>query len=327
DTGVVINSVPLHDVVSMDYDIHYAAMDPFVDLPPGKVFTVDEFMPLDLFYESDFYQQYLKETKIVHILGADMYDELGNSATLRFARTEGSDNFGNGERHLCEQILPHLQQAIRLHARIMRIESEADLFADAVDQLAMGTIILDEGGAVRRTNKAADRLLDTGKLVKIEGGSLRLPTPSQTREFKGLLAEVMAAHSRAEPGFVKVFRVRTLDGSPDAGILLRPLPLVAASDGSRNPSVAIFISDPDRPRAAQKHVLIELFGLTPAEATLALKLASGATLEEAAEQSGVTRNTAKSHLSAVFSKTGTTRQVNLVQLILESVATLGERQS
>jgi DNA-binding CsgD family transcriptional regulator len=100
---------------------------------------------------------------------------------------------------------------------------------------------------------------------------------------------------------------------------------VAASDGSRNPSVAIFISDPSRPREAQKHVLMELFGFTQSEARLALQLASGATLDEAAELSGISRNTVKSHLSAVFSKTGVTRQANLIQLMLASVATVGKQ--
>ena len=76
------------------------------------------------------------------------------------------------------------------------------------------------------------------------------------------------------------------------------------------------------PRQATSDVLIALFGLTPAEARLAIRLVNGLSLDEAAISLGVSRNTAKSHLRAVFSKTGVTRQPQLIQLILNSVVTL-----
>jgi len=51
-------------------------------------------------------------------------------------------------------------------------------------------------------------------------------------------------------------------------------------------------------------------------------LANGLTLDEAATELDVSRNTVKSHLSAVFAKTGVNRQTQLVQLILKSVGPL-----
>ena len=134
----------------------------------------------------------------------------------------------------------------------------------------------------------------------------------------------MQAHLRAEPSFIKTLRLTGGGEGPGLGMLLRPLPLVAAPDGGRNPSVAIFISDPSQPREAPGVVLMELFGFTRAEAKLALQLANGATLNEVCEQLHISRNTGKSHLSSIFSKTGVARQTRLVQLILRSVAPMGE---
>jgi DNA-binding CsgD family transcriptional regulator len=54
-----------------------------------------------------------------------------------------------------------------------------------------------------------------------------------------------------------------------------------------------------------------------------LQLANGASLDEAAAKLHVSRNTAKSHLSSLFSKTGVARETRLVQLILQSVAPMG----
>jgi DNA-binding CsgD family transcriptional regulator len=323
DTGVVINSVVLSPQVYNDYNEAYFALDPFVDLPTGEVFTVDQFMPAAEYYQSDYYQQYVKATGVEHLMGADMWDELGNSARLRLARLQGTDNFGDRERNLCKLLLPHIQQTVRLHARIERLDSERALFSDAVDHLAVGTIILDESTAIRRTNRAADELLSEARGLRVEEGYLRVGNPGQNAAFLALLEEVMAAHRRAEPSFVRVFRLEGEAEGPGLGILLRPIPQVEASDGSRNPSVAVFISDPSKPRETPGNVLMELFGFTRAEARLSLQLANGASLDEAAENLNVSRNTAKSHLSSVFSKTGVARQTRLVQLILRSVAPMG----
>lgn len=324
DSGMVINAEIASEEVYNLYNEIYFAFDPFVDLPPGKVMTVDEFMPIDEYHASDYYKQYVKASGIGHIIGADICDELGNSARLRISRADDVDNFGNAERQLCQMLLPHLQQAIRLHARIARIESEKQLYAGAVDQFSMGTIILDESAQIRSSNQAAQGMLAEGNLFKLEGSELKVGSRSQHRQFAAVLKEVMEAHLQSDPSLVKVFRLDQRDGTAGVGILLRPLPLVDASDGSRNPAVAIFISNPAQSRGAQRDVLMELFGFTPSEANLALQLANGLTLDEASEVLSISRNTAKSHLSAIFSKTGVTRQTKLIQLILKSVALMGE---
>lgn len=323
DAGVVINSVVLSPEVYDAYNEAYFAMDPFVNLPAGEVYTVDAFMPSEDYYASDYYQQYVKATGIRHLMGADLGDDLGNSARLRCARREGKPNFSAADRALCQRLLPHIQQTIRLHARIARVESERSLFATAVDRMAVAAFILDQSARIRHSNRAADRLLGEGQWMQAEDGQLRLVDREDNRAFRACLEDVMQAHLRGEPAFIKALRLGRERGEPGAGVLLRPLPLVAAPDGSRNPSVAIFVSDPSQPREAQHEVLMTLFGFTRAEANLALQLANGATLDEACERLHISRNTGKSHLSSVFSKTGVTRQTRLVQLILRSVAHMG----
>jgi DNA-binding CsgD family transcriptional regulator len=66
--------------------------------------------------------------------------------------------------------------------------------------------------------------------------------------------------------------------------------------------------------------LCELHGLTPAEARLAAALVRGFSLEEAAAELVISRNTARTHLKRVFAKTGTCRQGELISLLLSGPA-------
>src|SRR5262245_7762725 len=61
------------------------------------------------------------------------------------------------------------------------------------------------------------------------------------------------------------------------------------------------------------------FGLTPAEARLALHLVAGETLRCAAVNLSITYETARSQLKSIFNKTKTHRQAELVIVILTAL--------
>lgn len=323
DIGVVLNAVVASPQVVNDYNRTYFSLDPFVDLPSGTVFTLREFVPAAELAESAYYRDYVWPLGVMDIMGADMADTSGLSARLRVTRPEGAAVFGTAEKVLLKRLLPHLEQAIALHARLASSETEREVFADAIDRLAMGVVILDEQSRILRTNRAAEALLAGPVPLAAQEGLLRVGMRSEQRAFRALLNDVVRAHLEGRPGFVKAMRVGATEGELGLGLLLRPLPRPEAAEWTGSASVAVFISDPNQRREAPTDILIELFGFTPAEASLSLLLANGLTLDEASAELGVSRNTAKSHLSAVFAKTGITRQTKLVQLILKSVASFG----
>ncbi len=323
DSGVVLNAVVVSPQIYNSYNETYFSLDPFVNLPDGEVFTVAEFVGETDLLSSEYFRDYMQPADVQHIMGADLSGPGGLLARLRVTRPAARDNFGEREKGICRMLLPHLQQAIEIHAQLVRTESERAFYADAIDQLAMGVVILDDQAQVLRSNQAAQRLLTEQRGLNLAGNALQVGDRNENKAFRKLLDEVIEAHRAAQPGVVRAYRIASSGSVTGLGLLIRPLPPVEASDGSRNPSAAVFISDPQQPRQAPSDVLIELFGFTPAESKLALRLVNGLTLDEASEALGISRNTAKSHLSAVFSKTGVARQTQLIQLILNSVATLG----
>jgi DNA-binding CsgD family transcriptional regulator len=61
------------------------------------------------------------------------------------------------------------------------------------------------------------------------------------------------------------------------------------------------------------------FGLTPAEARLALHLVAGETLRSAEVKLSITYETGRTHLKNIFNKTGTCRQAELLVVILTAL--------
>jgi DNA-binding CsgD family transcriptional regulator len=64
--------------------------------------------------------------------------------------------------------------------------------------------------------------------------------------------------------------------------------------------------------------LREDFGLTRAEAAVAIDVLKADGLQAAAGRLGISLATARTHLAHVFDKTGTRRQAELVRLLLQS---------
>ncbi len=299
------------------YQERFFAQDPFVNLPFDEVTALGDLISEDALLTSDFYRDYMEPSGTFHVLGVNSREDDGLEARLRASRTRGKPRFGTAERRLCQELVPHVRRAVRLHARITRVESERDLFAGAVDQLAMATILLDEAGRVLRTNRSAAELLRRGHGLRAVGGELRAEQPESTRELRGAIERALAHRSAGAPGVVEGLRLPTADGEA-LRVLVRPVALGRWSEGRAVAAVALFIGGTEEPAPAPVEVFQQLFELTRAEAALAARLAGGQSLDEAASALGVARNTARAHLRAIFSKTGVGRQSELVRLLLRS---------
>jgi DNA-binding CsgD family transcriptional regulator len=82
-------------------------------------------------------------------------------------------------------------------------------------------------------------------------------------------------------------------------------------------AVAVLITDPERNvPAASEERLAQQFGLTPAEARVAVALLAGKTVETAAGELGIATTTLRTHVRSLLQKTGTGRQAELLGVLL-----------
>ena len=306
-----------------EYNKYYYALDPFVDLPQDRVVTVQELIGDANWRESEFYNQFLKPLDILHALGADIRTEDGVECRLRVARPHREPPFSENDKLLCTVILPHLKRAVRIHSQLELIDSERRLYAGTVDRMLVGTVTLDETGAVVKSNPVADEMLREGDGLQLVNGVLRADLVAENRELNRLVKQALNGETGGRPAVVEAISITRKSSRGKLGVLIRSLPHTGWSKGKRGPSVALFIRDAARKSEASREMVRRLFDLTPAEASLALALANGLTLDEAADQLHIRKNTARAHLRAIFSKIGVTRQTTLIRVLLSSVVWLG----
>lgn len=311
------------DWEAINYREQFFALDPFVNLPPGQVVTQRELVPDEELLQSAYYRDYLLPINIFHILGVDTVEPDGMLARLRIARRRDEPAFDSPHKTLCERLLPHLRRAIQIHARLNRTASERDLYAGAVDQLSVASVVLDERGRVLSTNKVAKALLQQQDGLGLKEKQLLVEDRRTNTQLQELVTAAISAQLSGTTGMARALRVARPSGKSELGLVIRPVPVSEWGEGQSSPCIAIFISDPEQQESASQQLLMELFELTPAEAQLAIKLARGLSLAQLSEERNISQHTARAQLKAVFSKTGVSRQAELVRLVLKSVAILG----
>lgn len=322
--AVMVNTGPVTTQGIESYSSHFFTLDPFVRLKEGEVVTAEELIGKS-WLDSDFYKEYLKPLEIRHLLGTDIYTKEGIECRLRVTRQLDARPFNGEDKALVRFLLPHLKRSIQLHARLDFLESERQLFAGTVNRMLLGIMNFDEGGNLIETNQEAKRILAEKDGISLSGNTLAVHSSNESRELQRMIKQALTpSAANAGPALVEALAISRPSGRSKLGVLVKAIPMRPWSESKRRPAVAVFIRDPDANAVQPSHELVRrLFDLTRMEATLALLLAEGFTLDEAAEKMDVRRNTARTHLRSIFCKTGVTRQTMLVRLLLNSVISLG----
>jgi DNA-binding CsgD family transcriptional regulator len=85
--------------------------------------------------------------------------------------------------------------------------------------------------------------------------------------------------------------------------------------GFLRPVAILIVNDPELERQTCKAHLQDEFGLTPAEAEVALEISKGDGREAAAARLAIASGTLRIHLQRIFEKMGVHRQAELVGLL------------
>ncbi len=188
---------------------------------------------------------------------------------------------------------------------------------DVLHRLPHAVILVDERGRVVRMNQRASDIVAQGDGLQIQHDVLRGVRPTDTAALHRLIGEAVQSGPGNDSAAGRGLRLERPSHRWPLTALVTPLrPQHSSSNG--HAVAAVFVSDPEHPPPIDGGMLRQWFGLTPAEARLAVVLAQGHSLAEALECLGVGVNTVRTQLKSIFGKTGTRRQAELVWLLLSA---------
>lgn len=257
--------------------------------------------------EDPVYRDFYRKRGMGWSAGTLMKMPSGETIIFSFERAYGKGPVPLEAVWQLDKLRPHLARSSLLSARIGLERARAK--ADALQSLGLPAAVLRGGGTLSVANKLLEQLIPAQ--LQDRRDRLYLTNPAAD----GLFASALAGISHvADQRIVNSIPVAASEDFPPMILHLLPVRGVAR-DIFSNASALLIITPVDRAVVPTADVLQGLFDLTPAEARVARGIGEAQTVDDLAVLLGSSRETVRSQLKTVLSKTGLSRQQELISLL------------
>lgn len=273
----------------------------------GSVVDSNDIMTRDEFMETEFFRNFLAPWGIDRMI-AVLLDKRGSERLGLMLPGPGDRDVAQLKRGL-RVLAPHMQRAMRISDRIATLDLAAGAARAAADAAPFAIFSLDDQLGILASNSRAARYERAGFIRTAQDRFAFTHPASQKRlldlvksaDPAGLAFQTVGDADRECP--VLVARVTRQSAQQLGGVRLgASLIVTLGSAPGETPVVEI-----DR--------VAQWFGLTPAEARLAVAIAAGDTLQDYAALRAVSVNAVRFLLKGIFRKTGATTQAQLASLL------------
>ncbi len=279
----------------------------------GRLYTLSEIRDREFDLNPAFFAELANAFGVTAVRQMRIQEPSGIDAWLSVVR-RGAD-FTRAECAVINQITPHLRGVLRNYVAREQDRFAAEMGRDASRRLQFGWIALDSGGYVQSTDPFGEHVLMTSDVLSRDSRGRMAVRPAERQSEIDLALAKMAADPLSRP------RAIQLRGDPWFDILLVPARHRALA-ASGTTAVIAYVHGDNWSSSDRQSQLAELFSLKPSEAKLALALCRGKTISEAAEEIGLSVESARTYSKAIFAKTGAKGQPDLVRIIMGSILAL-----
>lgn len=317
--SAVVHSFGENDEYTQSYSETYRHLNPYLPalslIEPGRVVSGADLVPTAAFAKTRFFNEWVRPQGFSDVLGASLARETHGSAlfSVRRGATQGLVDAGALRR--MQLITPHVRRAVLTERLIERHQHQAASLEQLVDGLAVAVLLVDRTGRVMHANPAADRLLTDGSIIKIADRRLVTSDISKRQGFATALADTF---DDGAGGYGRHPSPIALKGGDDAKWFAHVLPLRPgdALEWGGQACAAVFVQPAWIEARSTLAWIGSSYRLTPGELRVLARLVEpGGSVADLALALDLSAATIRTHLRALFAKTGTTRQVDLVRFV------------
>lgn len=263
----------------------------------------------DIYASSIFYNDWIRA------MGDDTFFALGTSldtmdgnGVIGLHRGFSQGDFSASLKQKLDALSPHIRRMMAFRSKYLAQADATASWQQGFSNTTTPTLVVDHSLRIRLRNELAEQTLRDGRVVTEQMGKLCV---NSIFKDAGLTDKILEASQRAEPkagnlcafdeyGLIWIFDILPMVSGPLAGCALVAINSPVTHDTIEN---AI-------PR------LQHLFGLTVAEAQIAVAIAAGSTTEKISKIRGSTLETVRSQIKSIMQKTNLHRQTEIVRLVL-----------
>ncbi|MDF2972952.1 MAG: LuxR family transcriptional regulator [Microvirga sp.] len=301
---------------------HYAKINPVIvpatlNTQVDQVSTYLDFISEEEYRQTKLYQEWTQPQGYLDAVQATLDKSSTSYSAVASIYSEKRSPVSAQARHRMRLLAPHFRRAVTIGKVIDLHKVESASLADTLDGIAAALFLLDGAGRLMLTNAAAKTMVSEASVVRSAGGKL-------------MLTDAQAEHSLHDYLANATQQINGLDIPilADAGerLVAHILPLTS---GARRKAVvaysavaAVFI------RRAAMHgphpfeALSRAFSLTAGEMRVLMTIVEVGGVPEVSRVLGLSELTVRTHLRNVFSKTGCSRQADLVKLVASYMSPL-----
>lgn len=222
------------------------------------------------------------------------------------------------DAEMLRQVAPHLRRSFELHNQFLTLNMQQAATRHVLDHFPVGVILVDAQGRVLTMNSSAAAIIELEDGIAVDRLGVHANSSQETATLRGLIATAARAGNGRDIERGGAMMIERPSALRSLWVLVAPLAGNRSKDETLPSVVALFVSDPDRRHEIPVDALERFFGLTPAELRLLEALVNGKSLEEASEEFHVSKNTLRTQLHQIFRKTDTSRQSEVIKLVLST---------
>lgn len=297
----------------LDYGAHYYSVDEWVlrggKTKAGTVFQGSELIPFREFEETECYVDYGRRLGLYDCVAA-VFPTAGGICAFGVHRAKPERPFDDFAKLHVELLLPHLRNSLELAGKLEQAGRRNLALAGGLDRLSVAVVIVDSDRRVHFSNPRADEILAASDGVHARARRLHACDPKADQKLAHHVRQA-AALGDTQTGRLLLPR---RDGAAPLCVRILPAPRGTFPFLGDRHFVSLFLGEESETQDVGA-LLRDMFRLTPAEARLVQALMTGVSLRAYADDTRISVETARTQVKSVFSKTGTSRQSELIALL------------
>lgn len=284
----------------------------------SSVYIGSEFVPMESVKKTEWARELGKDRlDVLDCALVPVLDDFGSITLVSFLRPNMTGIYQEPEKRLLRSLAPHIRNALKLNSTVASLVERERSLLDHFDSLNEAVFTLDVDGRLISLNGQAQELLQDSDLIAFRNGVMA----SANKEISNALQEIRQFLSR-DAGHAN-WPTFTRFGVHHHGLLYsaKMTPSGQPLDGVHNRShfILSFSGPFCKEVGARSLSVLQNWGLTHTEASVAALLATGITAQEVATQRGSSFETVRWHIKRIFEKLDLNSQNQLVGLINQIV--------